>query len=96
MHRAQYAIAGIHLIHHNAKCVDIHDVVKGFALAAHLAINAIEVLFATTDFTGNLFASEAVGDRLLNLIDQLFTITPGFTHRHLNPFGTHRMHGFEA
>jgi len=49
MQHAQRQIAARHVAHDDAKAVDIEHLGKSQRLAEHLAVNAVEVLFAAGD-----------------------------------------------
>ncbi len=96
MYGTEYAIASICLVHHDAESVDVHDLVECLALAAHLLVDAVQVLFAAQYVAFQAFALEAVDQRLFDLLDDLVAITTGAPHGGADALGAHRVHGLEA
>ena len=95
VHGAQYAIAGIDLVDDDAEGVDVHDLVERLTLAAHLLVDAVEVLLAADHLAFHAFAGEAVDQRLLDL-DDLAAVAAGLLHRLADALGAHRVHGLET
>ncbi len=59
VNRPEGAITGIHVLHYDAEGVNIHDLVEGFVLAAHLVVDAVEVLLAADHQRAYIFALQA-------------------------------------
>ena len=59
VHGAEHAVTGVCLIDHDAKCVNVHNLGKGFALNAHLLVNTVQVLLAATAAANQALALEA-------------------------------------
>ncbi len=96
VHGAEHAIARIDLVHHDAEGVDIHDLVEGFPLAAHLLVDAVQVLLAAQYVAFQPFALEAVDQRLFDLLDDLVAVAAGAAYGGADALRTHRVHGLEA
>lgn len=96
VHGAQHAIAGIDLVDDDAEGVDVHDLVERLTLAAHLLVDAVEVLLAADHLAFHAFAGEAVDQRLLDLADDLAAVAAGLLHRLADALGAHRVHGLET
>ena len=93
---AEHAIAGIDLVDDDPERVDIHDLVEGPTLAAHLLVDAVEVFLAAADFALDAVDSQAVTQGFLDLVDDFLAIAPGALDRLVDPRGAHRVHGLEA
>ena len=96
MYSAQYAVAGVDLVDDDPECVNIHDLVKGPALAAHLLVDAVDVLLTTADFTLNAVDGQTVAERFFNLVDDFLAIAPGTLDRLINARRAHRVHRLET
>lgn len=96
VHGAQHAVAGIDLVDDDAEGVDVHDLVERLTLAAHLLVDAVEVLLAADHLAFHAFAGEAVDQRLLDLADDLAAVAAGLLHRLADALGAHRVHGLET
>jgi hypothetical protein len=60
MHGAQHAVAGVDLVDDDAERVDVHDLVEGPALAAHLLVDAVEVFLPPADLALDAVDGQAV------------------------------------
>ncbi len=96
VHGAEHAVAGVDLVDDDAEGVDVHDLVERLALAAHLLVDAEQVLLAAQDLAFHAFAGEAVDQRFLDLADDLAAVAAGFLHRLADALGAHRVHRLEA
>ncbi|MNC14120.1 hypothetical protein D3C75_618860 [compost metagenome] len=96
VHGAEHAVAGVDLVDGDAEGVDVHDLVERPALAAHLLVDAVEVLLAAGDHPFQTFLGQAVDQRLLELADDLAAVAARLLHRLADAFGAHRVHGLEA
>ncbi|MNZ73678.1 hypothetical protein D3C78_921000 [compost metagenome] len=96
VHGAEHAVAGVDLVDDDAEGVDVHDLVERPALAAHLLVDAVEVLLAADDLAFHAFAAQAVGQRFLDLVDDFLAVATGPAHGGADALGAHRVHGLEA
>src|SRR5690606_33198774 len=88
--------AGVDLVDHDAEGVDVHDLVERLTLAAHLLVDAVQVLFAAADLAFQAFALQAGGQRLLDLGDDFLAVATGAAYRGADALGAHRVHGLET
>ena len=56
VNRAEYAVAGVGLVDHNAKGIHVHNVGERLALAAHFLVNAVQVFLASAAASNQAFA----------------------------------------
>ncbi|MNZ86951.1 hypothetical protein D3C78_1057960 [compost metagenome] len=96
MHGAEHAVAGVYLVDDDAKRIDIHDLVEGAALAAHLLVDAIEVFLPAADFAFDAVDGQAVGQRLFDLVDDFLAVAAGALDCLVDARGAHRVHGLET
>ncbi|RMT54308.1 hypothetical protein ALP46_05441 [Pseudomonas amygdali pv. myricae] len=96
MYSAQYAITGIDLVDDDAECVDIHDLVEGATLAAHLLVDAIQMFLPPTDVAFDAIDGQTMTQGLFDLVDQFLAIAPGALDRLVDSRGAHRVHRLEA
>src|SRR5450830_2105969 len=96
MYSAEDPIAGVDLVDDDPERVDVHDLVEGPALAAHLGVDAVQVLLPSADFTLDAVDGQAVAQGLFDLVDDFLAVAPGAFDRLVDPRGTHRVHGLEA
>src|SRR5450830_568185 len=96
MYSAEDPIAGVDLVDDDPERVDVHDLVEGPALAAHLGVDAVQVLLPSADFTLDAVDGQAVAQGLFDLVDDFLAVAPGALDRLVDPRGTHRVHGLEA
>ena len=96
MDSAEYAVAGIHLVDHDAKGKDVHHIGKGKLLAAHLAIDAVEMFFASADLAGQALLFEPLLDGALDLLHYLAAVAAGAFHRLLEYPVAYRVVGGKA
>ena len=93
---AEHAVAGVDLVDDDAEGIHVHDLVEGAALAAHLLVDAIEVFLPAADLAFDAIRSQAVGQRLLDLGDDLLAVATGALDRAVDQRGAHRVHRLEA
>ncbi|RMN46324.1 hypothetical protein ALQ59_05621 [Pseudomonas syringae pv. apii] len=96
MYSAQHAITGIDLVDDDAERVNVHDLVEGPALAAHLLVDAVEVFLPPADVAFDAIHRKAMAQGLFDLVDQLLAIAPGALDRLVDSRGAHRVHGLET
>ena len=77
MYHAECAIAVIHRIDDHAQSVDVDDFGQRRALAQHLAVDAVEVLFAGVDLGRDLRLGERSRDALRNASKEFFLVAAG-------------------
>jgi len=80
----------------DAEGVDVHDFIERLLLAAHLLVDAVQVLLAAHHLALQPFALEAGLQRFENAVEQLLAVAPGVTHGAVNQHRAHRVHGLEA
>ena len=85
MQRTQRQIAGRLVAHHHAKTVDVEHFGKRQVLFLHLAVDAVEVLFAAGDGGLDLAMLELFLQRDLDLVDQFAAVAA----RRLDCLGQH-------
>src|SRR3546814_669562 len=90
MYSAQYAVAGIDLVDDDPERVDIHDLVEGPTLAAHLLVDAIEVFLSATDLAFDTVDGQAVAQGFFGLVDDFLAVAPGALDGLVDPRRTHR------
>ena len=77
VYHAECAIAVIHRIDDHAQSVDVDDFGQRRALAQHLAVDAVEVLFAGVDLGRDLRLGERSRDALRNASKEFFLVAAG-------------------
>ncbi|RMS61260.1 hypothetical protein ALP63_05250 [Pseudomonas syringae pv. aceris] len=96
MYSAKHAIAGVDLVDDDAERVDIHDLVEGATLAAHLLVDAIQMFLPPTDVAFDAIDGQTMTQGLFDLVDQFLAIAPGALDRLVDSRGAHRVHRLEA
>src|SRR5450830_1199338 len=96
MYSAQHAVAGIDLVDDDPERIHVHDLVKGPALAAHLLVDAVDVLLPAADLAFNLVDRQAMAQRLFDLVDDFLAVATGALDRLVDARRTHGVHGLEA
>ncbi len=74
VHHAERAIARVDAVHDDAQAEHVDDLVQRGALAAHLLVDAVEMLLAHLYFRGDLALEQRGGELLLDLLHELFLI----------------------
>ena len=72
---AQGAIAVVDPFDDQAKPVKVHDIQKPQMLAAHLQVDAVEVLLPADDGRTDAFVAQGLGQCLLDFADQVAAIS---------------------
>src|SRR5690606_19752155 len=85
-----------HLVDDDAEGVDVHDLVERLTFAAHLLVDAVEVLLAADHFAFHALALQAHLDRFLDLGDDFLAVAPRAAYGGADTLGAHRVHGLEA
>ena len=80
VHGAEHAVAGVGLVDDDAEGVDVHDLVERLLLAAHLLVDAVQVLLAAHHLALQPFALQTGLQRLENAVEQVLAIAPGVAH----------------
>ncbi|KPW26109.1 Uncharacterized protein ALO83_04869 [Pseudomonas cannabina pv. alisalensis] len=96
VYSTQHAIAGIDLVDDDTERVNVHDLVEGPALAAHLFVNTVKMFLPPADIAFDTVDCQAMAQGLFDLVDQLLAIAPGALDRLVDSRGAHRVHGLEA
>ncbi len=96
MYSAQHAITGVHLVDDDPERINVHDLVEGPALAAHLFIDAVDMLLPPADLALDLVDRQAVAQRLFDLVDDFLAVATRALDRLVDARRTHRVHGLEA
>jgi len=96
MYSAQYAVAGVDLVDDDPERIHVHDLVEGPALAAHLLVDAVDVLLPPADLALDLVDRQAMAQRLFDLVDDFLAVAPGALDCLVDARRTHRVHGLEA
>ncbi len=95
MHGAERAVAGVGGVDHDADAVDVHDVVEHGALAAHLAVDAVQVLLARHHVRLNVALQEPDVQLLLDLLEKFLLVAARAAQRVLQHLVTARIQRLE-
>ena len=95
MHGAERAIAGVGAIDHNADAVDVHDLAEHGALAAHLAVDAVQVLRARHHVRLDAALQERGIQLLLDLLEEFLLVAARAAQRVLEHLVTARIQRLE-
>ena len=96
MHHAHGAIAGVDLIDHDAQAIDIDDLGQRRALALHLSIDAIQMLFARLDLGRDAGLLQRRLELHVNLVEKFLLIAAGALERALDDAIALRVESLEA
>jgi len=85
---AEREVAVARAFNHDAKAVNVEDFGKCQVLFLHLAVDAVQVLFAAAYLRRNLAFEQLGFDRGLDLVDDFLAVAAGGFHRFLDHFVT--------
>ena len=96
MHDAERAVGGVHVNDDDAQAIHIDDVGERRALAQHLAIDAVQVLFAALDLRLDAAFSQGRFELLLDLVEKLLLVAARALERALEHAVAMRVEGAKA
>ena len=96
VHHAQHAVAGVHLVDHDAETVHVGDLVEAEALVAHLVVDAIKVLLAALDGGLDALLPQAFLQRQADLLHHLLAVAARLLEGLGQHAVAHRIVGAEA
>ena len=88
---SENTLAGIGIVDHNTKSIDIHDLRKGLFLVAHLLIDAVQMFFPALYLGVKVFAIEVVLNSYSNFFDNFLAVATNASHCCLDAIRAHRM-----
>jgi len=96
VYSAQHAVAGIDLVDDDPERIHVHDLVESPTLAAHLLVDAVDVLLPAADLALDLVDRQAMAQRLFDLVDDFLAVAPCALDRLVDARRAHGVHGFKA